>query len=410
MQMFPGCPVTASSHVAIDRFLDDIVGIWRHAAGVLLAKAVALLSVLFLLTDAVQAMCLWVIARLLHDESVAAHHPLDAGLARHLVSVGIVALLIVAILGVALRIGTLPIESLAAVIGVTLILFVLGAVAFSWRHWATLLSRRASARLLLIEYLAAPFRRLRIWVSAVCLAFLAFIVLGQLLPRLFAQARALPTRVETDVRVVVAPEALSQLQTHLDAETKIANLNSSDADRCQRASTSAVAWLRGLPEQYKAEAEQWRKDFSDARAAELGQTLMRVVSVVLAIACAGLIIGPLVLIGARGRRFVLMAAAALLPLPTLFVLDRMGVTSAVPWLWVAVYAPFAVADAALSAEPVLDKTKAYWIEGRMTLHSTLECPALRAIGSNRIQHGEWELLIRIGFRRCQKCLRDNIRR
>ena len=368
-------------------------------------KVVGALAVLLLIGNLVESSVLHLVGRFVGDSAIAGYHPLDVTLSRRLLRLVTGTLIVAAIVILALPEATFSTQRLPALVGLAIITFLIAAVIFVWRHWLTFLRNSPNASRLLTEYLGSPFRRLKLWVAAVVLTIVAFVVLDQGLPWAFREARALPYRVEARLNVLMTAAALSELERRISTDIRVADLGIAEGERCRQAGIELVGWLRSLPERSTASIAELSADYSASRADEIGRSLMYAVSVTLALSCAAVVMSPVALLGVRGRRSVLMAAAALLPLPTLFVLDRMGVTSSLPWLWVAVYAPFAVSDATISMNVPLTGQPGFWIDGRMALHSTVECPNLRAVSRARIRSADWGSMIRLGFSRCKRCTR-----
>ena len=396
------CPLSVETETALGRLTSGVGLALLVVMFTLGGKVVAAFGALLLLGNLVEASLLRLVGRLIGDFAVSGHHPLDTALSRRLLFLGTVALFVAAVVLLALPQEKLSLGTAPAVVGVGIAAFVLGAVVLVWKYWLGFLRRSPNARLQVTEYLGSPFRRLKLWIAAIVLATITFVVLDAGLQWTFAEARMFPNQLEARLNVLMAPDALADLERRINADAKAADNEESTYEACQ-AGRELVAWLGSLPERGTVGMADWSAEFSPRRATEIGRAVMQVVSVALAVSCAAVVMCPVLLLGARGRRSVVLAAAALLPLPTLFFLDRMGVTSSLPWLWVAVYAPFAVSDATVSMKVPSTGQIGYWIDGRLALHSTVKCPSLRAVSSARIRSADWGAMVRLGFSRCKRC-------
>jgi hypothetical protein len=92
-------------------------------------------------------------------------------------------------------------------------------------------------------------------------------------------------------------------------------------------------------------------------------------------------------------------------LPAAFILDRLGVTSFRPMVWLAVCVPFALLDA-IAATRAENSVRVFAVVGAERYHRTLQCPSLSRVDESRVHERPIADAQRFGLTACRLCKHD----
>lgn len=394
--------LSVASAEALNELTASALWIVTRDLVVLSGKGLGLLLLLVWASDIAQAGLLSAFQYVLRTSLVGESHPLDAAASAKLLRLGVVSIVLVG--GVALAVPTdgFELDELPAVLFAITGSFVALAIAGLWWFWRGQHALGSGARLAIVEYLTAPFRKLRLWIAGMSLTLVAYVAIGMLIPWFVGEARDLPSRVRPRLEVLLSDTSIQERRSAAIRSLRLSLPPVAD-EHDARAFARAVAVIHTRTSEWARVREEDARDWTPDRLAAVAADLTRLIAVVFAFAFIGVVLAPHLVLKGSMRRTAVVTAGSLLPLPTLFVLDRMGVTSAVPWVFFAVYAPLALGDAIVSSRTSGLQVPGYWVIGRSKIHSTRTCPALAGVPDARVVSGEAGPLLRAGFVSCRKC-------
>jgi len=258
------------------------------------------------------------------------------------------------------------------------------------------------------EQLAQKYRQFKTWLTSLLAILLFWVWLHYWLPWLVEEFQGLWMAVASSFDAATSEARFSDLSQ--DARKALeAVLGNDHQDERQSLLLNLLFRLlrddsRSLVQLLSRGERQAQQLFIQEDLDRITIQLSQFLAITLALVQVGGIILPYVSLGLGGKRLLIRALTALVPLPTLFVLDRMGITSSLPWLWVAVYWPFAVVDLWVSAKPAV-KITVYFVSRGSVYHESTECHTLISsrVKGHAIRSADSVTLSKLGFVPCQRC-------
>ncbi len=371
-----------------------------------------MVALLQLTTDVILSIIKFLLSRIFHDKALLFSHNLELELSKDIFPVLIGSGFLVVIGGVIVivALGSTGLLSLSFIsyfaVASAIIICTVGLIWYV-RKLQVLCEPGSPRRKEVLALIGARHNRIKTWLSLTILILWCFIFAHWWVPWTIYRLGTLPGKIDQHLTSIEKPERLLVLKALAEEHLYASNRSDSEKKAEKQRLMELYSDISNFRQTFVADLVKMVEGIPKEQVELIVQNLMQLLAMIFAISFVAETLLPTIIAKANKRRLIVLVAYSVFPLPVLFVLDRMGVTSSFPWLWAIVNGPLALADDLLVTRPLAYRQVIYWVRQGKCVHLNLKCPALKFVNKNRLLKGEALTLIRHGFRKCRRCFPIN---